>query len=557
MNYNSLLIICLSVLCFEYNLNAQNYKVKEQKKQSAFAISGSTRLGLNYYNSFSKFTPLPTYTFNGNVNIKFKNWTIPVNFNIIQRSGTVGNPLNKVGFSTNFKKSLKLHFGSRNMQFSNYFMNGNTFFGTGMELKYKKFRLSSMAGYINDISLPTIISKDFFSSIKTDFHRKAFAFKIGLGTNNNYFDLILHKVQDDASKVDTIHYARPKVKENLCIGFQTGWTISKLKFFVETAGSAVNQNNTSDTINDDVAALSKVFVPRKASSYAYALKAGISLPIKRANVNLSYEKISAEFITLTNPFYQNNLDRAAASYFFPIKKLKINISGNHAYELRNSSSLSIMSFIALSHSAALNYSHSKNLAVNLTAGKNTMINSGGPHSDGFSTFFTNNKSHNLGLSMSIKQYWWSLPVQFNYIFNWNQNTSNASYSDEVRYFFVDNIDNKVRLDVRMNKVKLKISYSPGVNYYFNEFKRFNIQNQITIDKQFLDSKLNTSLQTGFIQSIIQSKSNGSSFNVSLRSNYNITKNLSAGNSIIYSIRNFVVYRKTQNFRFNLNLNYKF
>ncbi|HEV7621691.1 MAG TPA: hypothetical protein VGO09_08160, partial [Flavisolibacter sp.] len=179
----------------------------------------------------------------------------------------VANSFNQFGISPHYKW-LTVHAGYRQMSFSEFTLNNQTFLGGGIEANPGKIRLAAMIGrFAKAVEYDTaafgkIVPGSYpvdaqyingynYYNRQASYSRVGYALKLGYGTSDNFFDLMLFKAFDKTSSLkDTVSTNRVLPEANVVIGFNTFQRLSGHFNFSINAATSIYTYNTSaeDTI---------------------------------------------------------------------------------------------------------------------------------------------------------------------------------------------------------------------------------------------------------------------------------------------------------------------
>jgi hypothetical protein len=139
-------------------------------------------------------------------------------------------PFNQYGISPKYKW-LTVHAGYRNIQFSPYTLAGYRMLGGGIELNPKGFRFGFMYGRLNRSA--AIDSAQFANPLAfrtpPAYTRMAYAVKVGVGTDKNYFDVSYLKGWDKEKSLEQKFRDSLAPADNHVLGL--GWKLTFLKHF--------------------------------------------------------------------------------------------------------------------------------------------------------------------------------------------------------------------------------------------------------------------------------------------------------------------------------------
>ena len=183
-----LLTLIAGIFCKE-TIRAQD--LGSLGSQKPFTLRGSAQVRGIFYNASgiqNRRTPF-SYLFAGNLVASFYGVSMPVNFSISEEDRSVSQPFNQFGISPHYKW-ITVHLGYQNVNFSPYTLAGYTMLGAGVELTPGKFRLGFMYWRLNRA---TTIDTTTQSLAPISFSRKAFAVKIGYGTEKSFIDFSIDR----------------------------------------------------------------------------------------------------------------------------------------------------------------------------------------------------------------------------------------------------------------------------------------------------------------------------------------------------------------------------
>jgi hypothetical protein len=256
-NYACLLIaIAVATACGAQDLGDLHGK--------ALGVSGS--IGASYMSTITSDTgraPLPSsYSFDANINLSVYGFSIPLTAVFSNGRVNVANSFNQFGISPHYKW-LIVHAGYRQMSFSEFTLNNQTFFGGGIEAYPGKLRFAAMLGrFAKAVAYDTtkfgkIVPGSYpvdaqyvngynYYSRQASYSRVGYALKLGYGGSENFFDLMLFKAFDKtASLKDTLSTNHVLPEANLVIGFNTFQRLSKHFSFDINAATSIYTYNTN------------------------------------------------------------------------------------------------------------------------------------------------------------------------------------------------------------------------------------------------------------------------------------------------------------------------
>ncbi len=325
--------------CTSTLIKAQYPYTTTAKSKHALGIRGSIGAGTQLYNAFGieDRNVSPMWNIYGSAVVSIYNrYTLPFSFTI-GRYGIDGSypTFKQLGFSPTYKW-ITVHLGWRNMMFSKYTLGGQTFLGVGVELKPGIFRFSAMKGRFRK-PLNYDSNKKYSNKLPV-YKREGYAFKVGVGSAESFFDVIFFKGKDDPESVDKLNQdSLPTPGENAVFGINSKLRINDhIRIFTEAAGSLYTRDvNASEIENNLSINAKKVFTPRLSSRINYAFKAGVSFSQSLWNIGISYEKIMPEYASMGAYYFKDDIERINISPTLILFNNKLRFSGSFGLQRNN------------------------------------------------------------------------------------------------------------------------------------------------------------------------------------------------------------------------------
>lgn len=346
---------------------------------------GNLNLSTNYYTATNIEERRPSNVIRMNYNSKLEVGrhfkmplnimmsSLPVHFGEFGDEKTIGdytardfyeNPANTVQTGLYYKK-LKVDLGTNSSRYSDLTMSGLPMFGAGVTWNPGVFILQANYG----VSAHAI-EQDLANSVAGQYRREIRSFKLGFGkVGEKHIALNFVYGMDDTSsvtKVDSSVYAQTGLVTGIDFSVPIG---KKIKWKGEVAGSIFTRNQKSDKFDLSQIGSSQLeqvnnFFPFTFSTFADgAAKTSLVQNYKYWSLNLQGEYIGAGFITMGQPFMQNDRVDLTASPSVKLLKGKINWSLNGGYRVNNLSGTksSTLNQVLLSSNLAVQFS--KNLTI--------------------------------------------------------------------------------------------------------------------------------------------------------------------------------------------------
>ncbi len=313
------LTVLFVLLCLFNTIMAQDIdELKKAKPISWRGTIGSNATAYIMNGAGRRMNPFH-YSFFGSININVKeNFDVPLSFSYNQFGFNVDRPFYQLGISPKYK-SFQLHLGHRNMHFNSYSLAGHTFFGVGVDYNPGKFRFSAMRGRLRQSIL--IDQTQVGEFLNPQFKRTGYGFKIGVGTFNNFIDLMLFNAKDDPNSVEgwenmayqnTISGLTGEFApaENVVIGLTSKVTLfGRVTWLTEAGGSFYTENTTSRAISD----FSLLVTPKSSSVFKWAGKTSLNFNIGPVQMVSAYERILPEYFSMGIYNFINDMENITFS----------------------------------------------------------------------------------------------------------------------------------------------------------------------------------------------------------------------------------------------------
>ncbi len=313
--------IILALLTMASAFNASSQDIESVVKAKPFEWSGAIGANFSAFPVRGNAAGSSNYHYGlfGNFNFRFyETFELPIAFNYNQFGLNVDKPFYQFGISPKYKW-VQLHLGHRTMHFSNYTLSGHTFWGAGIELNPGKFRFSAMKGRLKEPVLVDAITGQ--ELLNPQFRRNGWGAKIGVGTYQNYFDLMLFRAADDTESIanwqDSLYQnsisgttGRFAPAENILVGISTKLTFFKRVMFSLDGGASIY---TSDMTSENLIEPIKLFTPKTTSTFSWAGKTSLSFPVGPLNFVTAYERIMPEYYTMGSYNIVNDMENITIS----------------------------------------------------------------------------------------------------------------------------------------------------------------------------------------------------------------------------------------------------
>jgi len=334
-------IFCwLALIC---KLSVSGQDLGSIGSQKPFTVNGSAQIRGIFYNASGisdRRSPF-TYVFSGNLTANLYGISMPMNFSISEADRSFRQPFNQFGISPHYKW-ITAHLGYRNINFSPYTLAGYTMLGAGVELTPGKLRLGFMYGRLNRA---TTLDTTTQSLTPISFSRKAYAFKIGYGTEKNFVDISMLKGKDDPNSLTTpkgtLDSLTVSPAANTVIGISTRLTPLKNIFIEADLGASlytrdINSPLTLDSISDPLFKKLRSFGTVNGTSEVYtAFTGAVGYKQKLYSIKLQYQRIDPDFKSMGAYFFNNDLENYTIAPAFRLFKARLRFNGSIGFQHDN------------------------------------------------------------------------------------------------------------------------------------------------------------------------------------------------------------------------------
>ncbi len=245
-------------------------------------------------------------------------------------------PFNKIGVSPQYKWA-KLHLGYRNVSFSKFTLGGHTILGAGGEFTPGKFRIGVMYG---QLMKPVPISSTILYPETTQipsYKRNGLALKLGYGTSDNNFDLVLFRGIDVRSSIaDTSKTILPGA--NAVFSLITHQKFLKVMTFdLEFANSIYTENTrlTGDPGMSLAPVYSGLIDKNISTTSSIAIDASMAYDSKIFDLKLRFRQLDPGFRSMGTFFMQNNLRNITIEPTLKLSGDKYTVGGSLGFQRDN------------------------------------------------------------------------------------------------------------------------------------------------------------------------------------------------------------------------------
>jgi hypothetical protein len=486
------LFVVLLIFCCRAVL-AQD--LSQLKNQKPFAIDGTLSTTANFYNiSGKESTRDPfNYLLSGNVNVSVYGFSMPFSFMYSGQNIAYAQPFNRFGISPQYKW-IKTHFGYRSMNFSSFTLAGHSFLGAGVELNPGIFRLAGAYGRFKQKTIPNTANPLDTLYAPT---RKGYSFKIGVGNQKNYFDLIFLQIADDSLSVDLSKGGTLKeLQSNTVFGTHFRFNLGKsLVWETEGAVSLLTKNMADQLLskidNTLIQSLAGTFHLNASSGYSTAWNSSLMYSGKLYSAGLQYRRISPNFQSFGAYYFNTDIENFTINGKFSVFKRKLSVNGNIGIQRDNLQGNKVSQSARIISMANLNYNSGKVFSFN----------------GSFSNYSINQQAGRLPLNDTIKLYQTNRNISLMPMLTFNKGNlqqviqMNITLTNMIDHNQFTSANNEVSSKVAMlnyffNQTKIETNFMVGLNYTAMTSATMNqTLYGISADagKTLFDGKLNTDL----------------------------------------------------------------
>ncbi|QXP55171.1 hypothetical protein H0I25_13930 [Cellulophaga sp. HaHa_2_95] len=329
---NLLLLVVILLPAF---VCSQSVDLETFGKSSPFKIGGGISASSVFYSSNQRNNRAPfTYFAQGNLNISYYNFSIPISYNYSNQGDQLGYQLpfnfNRLSLHPKYKW-VTAHVGDVNMSFSPYTLSGHQFSGAGVEMQpTKAISFKAMYGrLIKGIAPP----ED--ERTQASYQRMGYGFKTVYEQNAYTVGVSTFYAIDNQNSI-AINPDEEGVfpKENLVLDVEGRVALSKdLELSATYATTILTQDlRAQETSESNKGVLRKLFNNRASTEYYNAYKLGVKYSVYEATLGIDYECVAPGYETLGAYFFNNDFENITLNLSRPLFNHKVNLSFNVGYQ---------------------------------------------------------------------------------------------------------------------------------------------------------------------------------------------------------------------------------
>lgn len=278
------------------------------------------------------------YSLRFNPTLQLYGISFPFSLTLNKQGTRFSQPFNQFGMSPEYKWA-ELHLGYRRMSFSPFILKGQTFAGGGVELNPGKLRFGAFYGRLDQANRTRT-----GNILQPQYKRMAWGGKIGVGTEEEYLDLIFFRSRDQLNSLsgasDSLRQTIP-ARENMVVGVS-----SRLNFFndalswkFDVAGSAYTRDirqGKIDLEDEQVPAfLTNLYTPRTSSLFSWSGETSLTLNLDGFTVGGTYRRVNPDYRSLGVNYINDDVENITMNSSFSLWKNKISLSGRYGIQRNN------------------------------------------------------------------------------------------------------------------------------------------------------------------------------------------------------------------------------
>lgn len=490
----------LFFLFFIQNSFGQN--IETIGNQEPLKLNGSFSTTLNFTgtnDSTRKITPF-VYYISGTLNTSVYGISLPVSYTFSKNNSDFSNPFYRLGVSPEYKWA-KAHIGYRSISFSKFTLSGHNFLGGGLELNPGMLRFGAVYGRFAKKKLPSVDNPQ--DSI-AGFSRKGVGLKLGIGRDDNYFDLLFMHIADDTTTLAGPDFENVQTPEaNSIVGAQTHLRIAKkVVFDAEFAISAYTDNvfaspiDENDLKNPSNAKRLEFLNINQSSYFANAISSQIQYMEKNFTVGLEYRRIDPGYKSMGAYYFSGDLENFTLNTRLNLLERKLSVRGSIGIQTNNLKYNKISTTSKLISKLNFSYKPTNNFGV----------------SGNYTNYSIDQKPGSLPLNDTLKLYQVNSNISLNPYLILNGTKGSGMLNLNFNLSDLNDLNQNTSDYSEVQTKILSLNYSknlktPALNYalglIYNTMETFSItQNayggNASLSKSFLDNKfrvgLNASVQ---------------------------------------------------------------
>lgn len=461
-------------------------------------------------------------------------------------------PFNRFGISPKYK-SVTAHLGHRTMNFSEYTLAGNMFFGAGVEVipEGSFVRVSAMFGRL---AKPVEKSaREGFVFATPTFRRLGYGVKVGLGRKKHLMDLILFSARDDENSIAITEEVIVTPESNLVLAAHSKHQFSnKIVMEFEYAYSLLTRDKRSKKVESEdysfINNLGGLFKPNISSEFSTALTSSLNYNGEWYQVNIKYRKVDPGYRTLGSSFLNNGMKDITGGISWNLLDQKMNVATNFGMQQSEKENQVRRVIYGLN----VNYNISERISVNTN----------------YSNFATTTRQVMLQKDLlvdSLEYFQVSRNGSLNINWKLGNDSSNKTLflsgsfqdatdsNDNSSTFFSLNIGQQMKISTHW-QFSVSASFNRNKSELFNNLSTGPV---LSLNRSFLEGKVRSSLSAALLRSYLKGELQSDVKNIRLTNSLRIVKKHSVSINLYYLNNHFRAgeVKKYSEYRGMINYNY--
>ncbi len=502
-----------------YSQDLESFKLKEAVK-----VSGGIGAQTTFYNAQGMDPKRGPFFWQFNANLNFNIGGVisaPFSATISSQASKISKPqpFNNFGISPKYKWAT-VHLGYRSMKLSEFSLSGGQFYGVGIELAPKESFVRGKVLY-GRFAQAVLYNPDGTLAAIPSYKRRGWGGSVSLGKPKNEVTFQLFKAKDEVNSLE-IEDDNSSVKpgDNVVFGVSTKQKLNKqISVDGEVDLSAyTNDIRIDETVVEGASYLNNIFFysTNSTTQLTKAIIGNLNFKTKIAKFKLGYRRVDPDYKTMGITFINNDYEDFTLKSGFSMlkKKLSWNLTGglqrNNLNEDKVSKLLRTIGGVGLTYAPNEKWNISSNFSNFNSSTKQTLV-----VTIDTLQFVQTTKSAGVNVTrmVSKEKYKGALNSGFNF--------QNARVNgDNTSTFYNGN------LSWQAQYAKTKFMYSAGVTFVqtiAEVSKTINIGPTLALGKTILKDKLQLSVVSSFMTTIINGSSNGMIGNLGLNGNVKVSK----------------------------------
>lgn len=520
---------------FVFILSSHAQDLENIKEKKPVAISGGLTLSSDFYgvSGMEKRKSPFSYSITGSPTLSLYGITFPFTIYYSNEQSSFSQPFNQFGMSPYYKWA-KFHIGYSNVNFSPYTLAGHTFLGVGCELNPGKFRFGAVYGRFKkaiaeDSTL--VLDSSLYRQPIPAYKRMGYGFKLGVGSEKNYLDLIYFKGVDDMNSIPyrPVYYDVDP-GENAVIGLSSKFTLFKaLTWKTDLAVSLYTIDTTAPNLDDlDVEQFSLInnFITTNISSQL--LTAGeTSLMFKQKHYSLQakYKRIDPDYKSMGIYYIQSNVEQYTFGTSLMLFKSKWITNGTLGFQHDNLDEKKAMHTGRTIGSCNMSINPGQKFGLNLQYSNYGISQRPSGLIEDLSDTLT---IHQISQNISVMPRLNFINQKASHIINLNVSIQELKNKNLLNNMSSDMSSTMINLTYSYMSLESNLTLSPSL--FFNKTtitsgEMKNIGLSFSTSKPFLKNRMQNTLSLAYNKNYFNTQSNGYTFNINGTIQLGISENL--------------------------------